>query len=73
MATITVHRGLRTAERPFTVIGGLAGRVLRVLVAWQVRANERAALASLDDAALKDIGLSRADVAAEADKPFWRG
>lgn len=72
MATITMHKSLRSMERPFTLAGGLAVRILRLLVAWQMRANERAALANLDDAALKDMGLSRADISAEACKPFWR-
>ena len=72
MATIPMHKSLRSVERPLAVAGDLAVRVLRLLVAWQVRANERAALANLDDAALKDMGLSRADIAAEVDKPFWR-
>lgn len=72
MATISMHKSLRSVERPFAVAGSLTIRVLRLLVAWQTRANERAALAGLDDAALKDMGLTRADVSAEADKPFWQ-
>ncbi len=39
---------------------------------WAERAGQRRALAALDDPALKDIGVSRADAAAEAAKPFWR-
>ena len=34
-------------------------------------ARERAQLAQLNDAALKDLGLSRADVLQEAERPFW--
>jgi hypothetical protein len=30
-------------------------------------------LQALDDHLLRDIGLSRADIDAEAGKPFWRG
>ena len=33
--------------------------------------RERAALARLDDAALRDIGLDRAGAEAEAARPFW--
>ena len=33
--------------------------------------RQRRALARLDDAALKDIGLSRADVASELRRPLW--
>lgn len=35
------------------------------------RGRQRRQLAELDDAALRDIGLTRADVRIEADKPFW--
>lgn len=45
---------------------------LEALLTWQARANERAHLAALDDRMLRDIGLSRADVAQECAKPFWR-
>ncbi len=72
MATISLGRGLRSAERPVELMGSAVSRLIRVLVAWQVRAAERVALERLDDAALKDIGLSRADVAGESRKPFWR-
>ncbi|HYM32051.1 MAG TPA: DUF1127 domain-containing protein [Candidatus Cybelea sp.] len=43
-----------------------------LLIEWQWRAGERQHLASLSDAQLKDIGLSKADIMFEADKPFWR-
>lgn len=33
--------------------------------------RQRHALARLDDAALADIGLSRADALAEANRPLW--
>lgn len=36
------------------------------------RGRERRQLAGLDDRALLDIGLSRADVDAEVHKPWWR-
>lgn len=38
---------------------------------WRVRRKTRAHLASLDDRALRDIGLSRYDAYKEAEKPFW--
>ncbi|MEZ5935518.1 MAG: DUF1127 domain-containing protein [Alphaproteobacteria bacterium] len=46
--------------------------VFRTLGRWIDRSRQRHHLAQLDDAALKDIGLSRADVWTEIDKPFWR-
>ena len=54
------------------------GRVLAVvrgyeiLLLWQRRASQRHALASLDDGMLRDLGLSRSEVARESRKPFWR-
>ncbi|SLN73268.1 hypothetical protein OCH7691_03582 [Oceanibacterium hippocampi] len=39
---------------------------------WQTRASERVHLSSLDARALRDIGLSAADVEREARKPFWQ-
>ncbi len=47
-------------------------RMFDLLLGWLDRTRERRALAKLDDRMLADIGLSRADSGAEADKPFWR-
>jgi uncharacterized protein YjiS (DUF1127 family) len=41
-------------------------------LAWLERVRQRRQLQQLGDHMLKDIGLSRADVEAEASKPFWR-
>ena len=49
----------------------VATRIFDTLMNWQQRAHERAALASLDNRMLSDIGLSRADAWQEANKPFW--
>ena len=49
----------------------LPGRIADTLHEWQRRASERHHLRHLDGHILKDIGLSRADVEMEADKPFW--
>lgn len=37
---------------------------------WQL-AEQRHRLSRLDEAALKDIGLSRADALQESERPFW--
>ena len=39
---------------------------------WAARRRARAALLALDDAALKDIGISRAQALYEFDHPRWR-
>ena len=46
--------------------------LLAVPFVWLERHRERQSLMQLDDQLLKDIGISRADVFYEADKPFWR-
>ncbi len=53
-----------------TVIQAVARGFDRILL-WQVRARQRNRLRQFDDRMLSDIGLSRADVHREAEKPFW--
>jgi uncharacterized protein YjiS (DUF1127 family) len=50
----------------------LATRLVDKLLEWMERARTRHSLAGLTDNELKDIGLSRGDVAHEAGKTFWR-
>jgi uncharacterized protein YjiS (DUF1127 family) len=66
--------GLRgTGPLKFTGLFSRAiARVFETLLIWQERASQRHALAQLDDRMLKDVGLNRADVELEANKPFWR-
>ena len=45
--------------------------VLDVVLAWQERSAQRHHLAGLDDRMLADMGLNRADVQREIQKPFW--
>lgn len=47
-------------------------RLVDSFFAWQERASQRHALEGLNDHALKDIGLSRADVLKETRKRFWQ-
>ncbi len=46
-------------------------RCMHVLALWAERGRQRRQLAALNDAALKDIGLTRLDVRTEVEKPFW--
>jgi uncharacterized protein YjiS (DUF1127 family) len=43
-----------------------------LFVTWQKRARYRYEFATLDERALKDIGVSRAERDWEVAKPFWR-
>ena len=54
------------------LVRAAAARVFGTLLLWQRRANERHALAHLDDRILRDLGLSRSEVAWESRKPFWQ-
>jgi uncharacterized protein YjiS (DUF1127 family) len=53
-------------------IPAAAARAFEILLRWQRRANERHALTQLDDRMLRDLGLSRSEIARESRKPFWR-
>jgi uncharacterized protein YjiS (DUF1127 family) len=45
---------------------------VQLLLIWRERAQQRRQLERLNDHMLRDIGLTRADVLAEASKPFWQ-
>ena len=47
-------------------------RAMQLLQLWRERARQRRQLQCLNDRMLRDIGLTRADVFAEASKPFWQ-
>ncbi|MCR8721529.1 DUF1127 domain-containing protein [Pseudomonas syringae USA007] len=52
-----------------------AGRVLislrRHVQRWLELHRQRRLLAQMSDGALKDLGLSRADIQQEVERPFW--
>lgn len=56
---------LRPARRP------LALALIERLELWAQRRRQRLDLQAAPDALLRDIGVSRADAAREAGKPFW--
>ena len=63
----------RTGSRlPQLARKGLFVSLLKLLISWQERANQRHCLARLDERLLRDIGLDRTRVAQETAKPFWR-
>ena len=69
-------RGAERPRRPLgrreRAIGQALEALVRLLLAWQERADERLRLREMDDHMLKDIGVSRADALRESAKPFWR-
>ncbi|HWA81664.1 MAG TPA: DUF1127 domain-containing protein [Acetobacteraceae bacterium] len=58
-------------SRPIHIVLATFRNVGGQLAAWRERRRERAALLALDDAALKDLGISRAQAHFEHGKPFW--
>lgn len=46
-------------------------RLLLSLLAWRHEARQKARLRLLDDRLLQDIGVTRAEAEAEADRPLW--
>jgi uncharacterized protein YjiS (DUF1127 family) len=67
MRTAQAARG----DHGWSWAGGVQSVVTTLLI-WQQRARDRRQLQSLSDHMLRDIGLTRADVFAEASKPFWQ-
>ncbi len=49
------------------MLRAVTGRILR----WYELHRQRQQLARLNDSALKDLGLSRADIHHESERPFW--
>ncbi len=45
---------------------------IKVLATWFQRSDSREKLKTLSDRSLKDIGLTRQEIAKEVRKPFWK-
>jgi uncharacterized protein YjiS (DUF1127 family) len=68
-ANAASHAPMPHGGLPFFSAGS---RLLNYLYLWQSRIDEQRELARIDERLLKDAGISRADIAQEASKPFWR-
>ncbi len=68
MSTFTLTYGRHAdASQPIST-----AQVLAMAGIWHQRARQRRQLAELSDRQLADIGISRAEACAEAEKPFWQ-
>ncbi|MGE0723378.1 MAG: DUF1127 domain-containing protein [Alphaproteobacteria bacterium] len=72
MRSLSMHHDRVRAIGLDLSLTAIGEAILRAVIAWQDRARERHQLATLDDRLLRDIGLSRCDIAKEVDKPFWQ-
>ena len=74
-ATATAARcdlgGARAGRQDWQWLRAIQRGAQRVLT-WHERARQRRQLECLSDHMLRDIGLTRADVLAEATKRFWQ-
>jgi uncharacterized protein YjiS (DUF1127 family) len=61
-----------TRPLPLASVRRLATRLFVLLVEWDRRGRERRHLRTLDDRALADLGLTRADILPEIEKRFWQ-
>ncbi|MCB1900928.1 DUF1127 domain-containing protein [Cognatazoarcus halotolerans] len=50
----------------------LGSAIASMVRTWLARDRQRRELRELDDAILRDVGISRAQASFSADKPFWR-
>ena len=76
MSTLEQRRAARWRrqhyESGFSRLSILVATVQHLAAEWRRRARSRAELAQMSDHDLRDIGLTRAEVAHESAKPFWR-
>ena len=69
-ARIAPHRVRRPAMR--SLFRPALSRIFAALQEWRRRRRDRAELARFDERMLSDIGITRADLWREINKPFWR-
>lgn len=65
------QRGFVQLEHARSAKSAARSGLWQMLARWYQLGQQRRALASLSDNALKDLGLSRADIYTESERPFW--
>ena len=65
-----VKVGYSAQDRRLSLVAVLRA-AMRQIKRWYELHRQRQQLASLNDEMLKDIGLSRADIEPEVNRPFW--
>jgi uncharacterized protein YjiS (DUF1127 family) len=73
MTQLTIARHPAHVYHPIQAALAMLGRVRERLAAWSARRRAYAALLSLSDRELQDVGISRAQALFEHDRPIWRG
>jgi uncharacterized protein YjiS (DUF1127 family) len=72
MAQANLHQSSSEAILALAQSRGLCRRFATLIALWQSRAKQRHELRELEAWVLRDLGLSKAEAASEAAKPFWR-
>jgi uncharacterized protein YjiS (DUF1127 family) len=74
MAQTLINSGFKASRRQAPISNLEQGfiRAFNTLQNWAERRRTRTHLYRLPDYMLRDIGVSRADVAEEYEKPFWK-
>ncbi len=62
---------VRPLSNPLRSLADFARGAVALVTRWRERARSRHMLSAMDARLLKDIGVSRATAAFEANKPFW--
>jgi uncharacterized protein YjiS (DUF1127 family) len=65
--SICTHESMTNHHGP-----GLFTQISETIHTWRERQQQRRELARWSERDLHDVGLSRSDIAFEAEKPFWQ-
>jgi uncharacterized protein YjiS (DUF1127 family) len=71
MNNSSVHVSSNAANQPVSGLQALIGQIWQQVQRWWELAEQRRKLALLDEDALQDLGLSRAEVLSESQRSFW--